>query len=269
VAVREVAAVVQIEREDLVAGIEYGVVDRLVRLRSGVRLDVDVVGAPQLFRAIDRERLDLVGVLAAGVVALARIPLRVLVREDAPLRLQYRLTDVVLAGDHRERLLLPVSLPGQRVGDLGIDLPDVLVVHVGTPFDRTLILASRRWSRISLRRRSVQRSNPPFSRVSTAKDTLFTLRIPLILNTQLAFIRRDKWCRIYWRQTSKMSSTRRSRGRSRAVRRRPLCGDDSVAGRGGNRSRRPTGDVDARRRTDAEGCDGGLPRRVEGGRPRR
>jgi len=71
---REVAAVVQIEREDLVAGIEYGVVDRLVRLRSGVRLDVDVVGAPQLFRAIDRERLDLVGVLAAGVVALARIP---------------------------------------------------------------------------------------------------------------------------------------------------------------------------------------------------
>lgn len=132
-AVREVAAVVQIEREDLVAGIEYGVVDRLVRLRSGVRLDVDVVGAPQLFRAIDRERLDLVGVLAAGVVALARIPLRVLVREDAPLRLQYRLTDVVLAGDHRERLLLPVSLPGQRVGDLGIDLPDVLVVHVGTP----------------------------------------------------------------------------------------------------------------------------------------
>jgi len=74
VAVREVAAVVQIEREDLVAGIEYGVVDRLVRLRSGVRLDVDVVGAPQLFRAIDRERLDLVGVLAAGVVALARIP---------------------------------------------------------------------------------------------------------------------------------------------------------------------------------------------------
>jgi len=54
VAVREVAAVVQIEREDLVAGIEYGVVDRLVRLRSGVRLDVDVVGAPALSR--DRSR---------------------------------------------------------------------------------------------------------------------------------------------------------------------------------------------------------------------
>jgi len=50
VAVREVAAVVQVEGEDLVAGLQDGVVDGLVRLRAGVRLDVDVVGAPQLLR---------------------------------------------------------------------------------------------------------------------------------------------------------------------------------------------------------------------------
>jgi len=127
-----VAAVVELQREDLVARFEDGVVHRLVRLRAGVRLDVDVVGAPQLLRALDRQLLDLVGVLAAGVVARAGIALGVLVGEDAPLRLQYRLAHVVLARDHRERLLLSVALARQRVGDRRVDLPDVLVVHVET-----------------------------------------------------------------------------------------------------------------------------------------
>jgi hypothetical protein len=44
-----------------------------------VRLDVRVLGAEQLLRAVDRELLDLVDDLAAAVVATTRIALGLLV----------------------------------------------------------------------------------------------------------------------------------------------------------------------------------------------
>ena len=63
-------------------GCEHGHEDGHVRLRAGVRLDVGVLGAEELLRALDRERLGDVDELAAAVVALARIALGVLVGED-------------------------------------------------------------------------------------------------------------------------------------------------------------------------------------------
>jgi len=65
-----------------------------------VGLDVGVFRAEQLRRAVDCQLLDLVGELAAAIVALAGIALGVLVRQGASLRVDDSLAGVVLTGDH-------------------------------------------------------------------------------------------------------------------------------------------------------------------------
>jgi hypothetical protein len=95
------------------------------------RLDVGVLGAEQGLRAVDRELLDDVDVLAAAVVALARVALGVLVREHGALALEHRLGHEVLGRDHLERVLLAVQLALDRLGDLGVDIGQRAVEVVG------------------------------------------------------------------------------------------------------------------------------------------
>jgi hypothetical protein len=121
-AVREVAAMGQREAHDRVAGIQQRVVDGRVGLRAGVRLHVRVVGTEQRLRSVDRELLDDVDELAAAVVALPGIALRVLVGEHAARRLEDRLRHEVLRRDHLERRPLAAELALHGVGDLGIDV---------------------------------------------------------------------------------------------------------------------------------------------------
>ena len=143
-AVAEVAAVRQREAHDRVAGLQQRVVDGRVGLRAGVRLHVGVLGAEQRLGAVDRELLDHVDVLAAAVVALARIALGVLVREHAALALEDRLGHEVLRRDHLERALLALELAADRLGDLGIDVGqralEVVRLQLGHP--RTVPTAS-------------------------------------------------------------------------------------------------------------------------------
>ena len=106
VAVREVAAVGEVEPHDGVAGLQHGCVGGLIGLRSGVRLDVDVFGVEELFRAVAREVLHLVGVLAAAVVALARIAFGVLVGEDAAGGFEDGFGGEILAGDQLDLAVL-------------------------------------------------------------------------------------------------------------------------------------------------------------------
>ncbi len=128
-AVREVAAVVQLERENLVARVEQREVHCHVRLRAGVGLDVDVVGPPQLRRAVDGELLDRVRVFTPAVVARTGVPLRVLVRQRAALRFHHCRRHVILRGDHRQRVPLARHLVRQCLGHLGIGRPDSWVFH--------------------------------------------------------------------------------------------------------------------------------------------
>ena len=93
-----------------------------VGLRAGVGLDVGVLGPEQLLGPVDRQLLGDVDVLAAAVVAPARVPLGVLVGQHRPLALQHRQRDEVLRGDHLERPLLAVQLQRQHLSDLRIDL---------------------------------------------------------------------------------------------------------------------------------------------------
>ena len=80
-AVRQVAAVRQAHREDLLARLQEGPVDRLVGTRAGVRLHVGVVGAEERLAPLDRQRLGVVHLAAPAVVAAPRVPLGVLVRQ--------------------------------------------------------------------------------------------------------------------------------------------------------------------------------------------
>ena len=131
-AVGQVAAVGKRQAHDRVARLQERVVDGGVGLGAGVRLHVGVVGSEERLRAIDRQLLNDVDVLAAAVVALAGIALRVLVGQHAALALEDRLGDEVLRGDHLERSLLAVELVLDGVGDLGIDLGQRAIEEVGT-----------------------------------------------------------------------------------------------------------------------------------------
>ena len=94
------------EAHQLVAGTGQRMHHGGVRGGTGVRLDVRVLGAEQLLRAIDRDLLGDVDLFAAAVVAATRVPLGVLVGEHRPLGLEHGPGDEVLAGDHLERALL-------------------------------------------------------------------------------------------------------------------------------------------------------------------
>src|SRR5205823_7357140 len=92
-----------------------------VRLRSGMRLDVGVLGAEQGLRAVDGELLDLVDHLASAIVALPRQSLGVLVGQRGPRRLEHRLGDEVLAGDELEPVGLPRRFFPDELRDFWID----------------------------------------------------------------------------------------------------------------------------------------------------
>jgi hypothetical protein len=110
--VRQVAAVGQVEAEDGVPRLQQGGHRRGVGLRARVRLHVGVLGTEEPGQPVDGQLLDDVDVLAAAVVAPARVALGVLVRQDRALGLHDGDRREVLAGDHLQRRLLPVQLGG-------------------------------------------------------------------------------------------------------------------------------------------------------------
>jgi hypothetical protein len=121
VAVREVAALGKRERHQRVPRLHHGRVDRHVRLRTRVRLDVRVLGAEQFLRAVDRELLDLVDDLAPTVVPAAGIALGVLVRRHRADGLEHGRPREVLGGDQLDLPPLALELVADEPGDLGID----------------------------------------------------------------------------------------------------------------------------------------------------
>ena len=78
--VRAVAAVRGPHAEQRVARRQQREISGEICLRARVRLDVRVAGAEQALRTLDGELLGDVGLLATGVVALARIAVGILVR---------------------------------------------------------------------------------------------------------------------------------------------------------------------------------------------
>jgi len=119
-AVRQVAAMLERQPHDGVARRQHRVVDGLVGLRTGMRLDVGIFRAEQLFHALDRERLGLVHEFAAAVIALARIALGVLVGEHRAGGVQDGRTCVILRGDQLDVVFLPLVLADDGRPQFGI-----------------------------------------------------------------------------------------------------------------------------------------------------
>ncbi len=118
-AVGQVTAVGQAHAQDGVTGRQQGQVDRSVGLGTGMRLDVGVIGAEQLFGAIDSQLLDHVDVFTAAVVALAWVAFGVLVGQYRTLGFHHRGAGVVFRSDQLDMLFLTLSFllhGGKEIG---------------------------------------------------------------------------------------------------------------------------------------------------------
>ena len=118
----EMPAVIQGEPQKGVAGLHERHVDRVVGLGAGVGLDVYVLGPEDLFRPVYSELLADIHFLTSTVVPLARIALGVLVGQYRANRLQYRLGNEVLRGDHLQGVALALQLAPENLVDLGVHL---------------------------------------------------------------------------------------------------------------------------------------------------
>ena len=163
-AVRQVPAVGQVQAHDGVARTDQGVHHRGVGLRAGVRLDVRVPGAEQGLDPVDRELFDHVNVLAAAVVALARVALGVLVRQHRTLRLHDGPGGVVLRGDHFQAVALAGQLGVDLRRDLRIQRGQVRVQARGDDLlKRDVLVPAAATAALTVRRRSWTRTLQPTS----------------------------------------------------------------------------------------------------------
>ncbi len=133
-AVGQVPAVGQRQAHNLLAGLQQRVIDGGVGLRTGVRLHVGVLGSEQCLGAVNRQLLADVDLLAAAVVAAARVALGVLVGQHRTDGFQDSEGHEVLRGDHLQRVLLAPKLTLHRRGDLRIHLGERTIEIVGAEF---------------------------------------------------------------------------------------------------------------------------------------
>ena len=89
----------QAHAEDGIARLHQRHVDGGVGLRTGMGLDVGVVGLEQLLGAVDGQLFGDVHELAAAVIALARIALGILVGQHRTLGFEHARAGVVFRGD--------------------------------------------------------------------------------------------------------------------------------------------------------------------------
>ena len=128
-AVGEVTAVSQRQAQDRVTDVGHGHEGSGVCLRTSVGLNVDVVAAEDLLRALDRERFGNIDKLAATVVAAAGVALRVLVRQNGALCLKYSARNEILRCNHLEGLALAPQLGVQHCLDFRVQLRQCHVVE--------------------------------------------------------------------------------------------------------------------------------------------
>ena len=121
-AVRQVPARIEIEAHEGVARLEQREEHRLVHLAAGVRLDIGEVAVEQLLGAVDGQLLGDIHVLAAAVVALARIALGIFVGHDRALRFKHGARHDVLRSDQLDLVPLPAKFLADRTENFRIDI---------------------------------------------------------------------------------------------------------------------------------------------------
>ena len=121
-AVREMAAVVEVHRKDGVAGFYQRVIRREVGISACMRLHVHVFRAEEVLSSPDSKLLCLIRSGTPPVVAVPRITLRVLVAEDRPLGRQYCGRAVVLRCYQYQIPLLPLQFPAEQAPDFRVPI---------------------------------------------------------------------------------------------------------------------------------------------------
>ena len=121
-AVRQMAARGEIKAEEGVARLQQREEHRLVGLAARIRLHIGELAIEESGDALDRQRLNDIDILAAAIIAPARIALRILVGEHRTLRIEHRLGDNILRSDQFDFIALTAKLLLDRGRDLRIDL---------------------------------------------------------------------------------------------------------------------------------------------------
>ena len=114
----------KIHRENLVARLEDGEVDRHVGLRTAVRLHVNVLATEKALRPLDREALHRVHIFTAAVPPFSRITLGVLVRQAGSLRFHHRPAGEIFGRNKLDVLALTFFLRLNRVEHFRIDFAE-------------------------------------------------------------------------------------------------------------------------------------------------
>ena len=119
-AVRKVTALIERHRKNRVAGLDRREVNGHVGRRAAVGLDIGVIGAEKFARALAGELLGRVDGETAGIPALARIALGVLVHKYGAGRLAAGAGRCVLGGDEVDLGILLDRLGLDRGENLGV-----------------------------------------------------------------------------------------------------------------------------------------------------
>jgi hypothetical protein len=85
-----------------------------------VGLDIDVIGAKNLFGTLTRQVLHDIGKLATAVIALSRISLSIFIREHGTCGFQHSYADKIFGRDQFQTLMLAVGFIGYGLGNLRI-----------------------------------------------------------------------------------------------------------------------------------------------------
>ncbi len=132
VAVSQVAAVRQVEAQDGVTGLQHRRIGRLIGLRSGMGLHVNVLGAEQFFGPVARQIFNDIDELAAAVIALAGVALGVLVGQDAASGFEHGFGSEIFARDQFQLRALALCLMTDGVVNFGVHFgqrPRHRIVH--------------------------------------------------------------------------------------------------------------------------------------------
>ena len=119
-AVRQVTAMGEVHSHERIAQVENREINRHIGLSPAVRLHVGVLGAEELFRALDGQPLHDVCKLAASVITAAGITLCILVGEYRTGGFQNRFAREVLGSDELQSFRLSAYFLIDSLGDLGI-----------------------------------------------------------------------------------------------------------------------------------------------------
>ena len=119
-AMGQVATRIQVQTHERVTRLQQRQEHRLVHLAAAVRLDIGEFAVEQLLGPLDRQVLDDIDILAATVIAFARISFGVFVGQNRTLRFQHRPADDVLGCDQFDLVALTAQLFLDGVGNVGV-----------------------------------------------------------------------------------------------------------------------------------------------------